>query len=90
MTATDKVAKTRYNKLTNNIVDHTITGTTHFIDPGLCYTPELFTMSQRYSSEVFRGVMLDTGASVISTAGIGQVTAYIRDFNTTMEKQNYN
>ena len=34
--------------------------------------------------------MLDTSVSVILTAGIGQVTAYIRDFNATIEKQDYN
>jgi hypothetical protein len=34
-----------------------------------------FTVNNRYSSEVFQGIMLDTGASGVSTAGEAQYLA---------------
>ena len=55
------------------------------------YNPFSYIISNCYTSCQFYGIMLDTGAATSSTAGYGQVQAYIRTYhtgtiNTTVER----
>ncbi|KAI0994210.1 hypothetical protein K3495_g13972 [Podosphaera aphanis] len=52
-------------------------------------TVENFVLTGRYSSDEFRGIMLDTGAAHLSTAGYGQAKAYMRQFNVAMDTSSY-
>ncbi len=68
-------AETMTAYLANRSFDHTITGA----DPTLtAYGSDLFTFitSERYTSDKFYDIMIDTGASKRSTAGYGQFLAY--------------
>ncbi|POS81713.1 hypothetical protein EPUL_006678, partial [Erysiphe pulchra] len=70
-------AKNRFQVLANQSTYHTLThdhlNSDHFL------------VNNRYSSERFHGIMLDTGASYSSIAGFGQVQAYIAEFNACMD-----
>lgn len=45
--------------------------------------PFAYIATNRYSSDKFYGIMIDTGASKYSTAGYGQYMAYTRDIKDT-------
>ena len=72
-----ELALSRYHILVDQALQHAISGTDAY--------PSIFMVSGKYSNEIFRGVMLNTGASKISTAGYGQAQAYMRDFNAEMD-----
>ncbi|KAI0996761.1 hypothetical protein K3495_g11421 [Podosphaera aphanis] len=71
-TITPDNAKIHLQNLANNSLSHLLT----------CEIPlpENFLVNGRYSSNIFHGVMLDTGAASISTAGHKQAIAYISEF----------
>jgi hypothetical protein len=46
--------------------------------------PFMYTTTSRYTSNVFYGIMIDTGASKKSTAGYGQYLAYKKVHDTTI------
>ena len=68
------------NKLADRSVEHAITRST---DTPAAYSYEPYcntTTADRYPDSHFFGVMIDTGASRISTAGENQYQAYIKTF----------
>ena len=68
-------AQTISTELANRSFDHAITGS----NPGLQHhesDPFTYITSERYNSDEFYGIMIDTGASKRSTAGYGQYLAY--------------
>lgn len=72
------IALAHYHRLADEAIQHALS----VLAP---QTSNTFTLSGRYGSDIFRGVMLDTGASTISTAGYAQAQAYMRDFNAKMD-----
>jgi hypothetical protein len=81
-------ASTTLTLLHNNSVFHTLTGIDMFNDkPNVNNAKpqhETFTLD-RYSNQVFQGIMPDTGAAGISTAGISQVQALQQIKNVTID-----
>jgi hypothetical protein len=76
-------------ELANRSFAHSITANDPTTNRGQCDTRadpfvyKVSTNSNRYTSDRFYGVMIDTGASRGSTAGYGQYTAYTREVADT-------
>ncbi|POS85644.1 hypothetical protein EPUL_002314 [Erysiphe pulchra] len=69
----------------NRSTYHCITHDIPISAPETGMTSELFLISNRYTSKEWNGILIDSGASTNSTAGIGQAKAYMREFNTTID-----
>ena len=57
---------------------HAITGIDLYANEPAKEETNLFTLDSRYSAHLFEGIMPDTGAAGVSTAGKTQVTALQR------------
>ncbi|KAI0992762.1 hypothetical protein K3495_g15423, partial [Podosphaera aphanis] len=78
-------AKNHYQELMNRSTFHSITHQTPKSTPEIGMTSESFLISKRYTSKEWYGILIDTGASTTSTAGIGQAEAYIKEFNASID-----
>ena len=76
-------AKIIVSNLTNRSFDHSLTGTgPTTLDNTVTSAnldPFTYVITERYTSDEFYGIMIDTGASKHSTAGYGQYLAYKKD-----------
>jgi hypothetical protein len=61
--------------LNNAATAHAITGINVYKDEGAKEATYLFTFNTRYGAETFQGIMPNTGAAGVSTAGKTQVMA---------------
>jgi hypothetical protein len=71
---------TTTNSLTDQSFQHALTKSTPNDDNP--QDPFTYAVGSRYTSDKFYGIMIDTGASKISTAGWGQYVAYQRSIDT--------
>ncbi|KAI0998773.1 hypothetical protein K3495_g9424 [Podosphaera aphanis] len=65
---------------------HVITGIDRFDPNRSLHDTETFMLNDRYSSSVFQGIMPDTGAAGVSTAGLEQTKALQRQLSISIDK----
>jgi hypothetical protein len=70
--------------LANQSLAHALTSTDTTASPSDS-DPFVYTTTDRYTSDVFYGIMIDTGASKKSTAGYGQYLAYEKTHGATID-----
>ncbi|KAF1828306.1 hypothetical protein BDW02DRAFT_652134 [Decorospora gaudefroyi] len=74
----DVNGQTITTNLNNTAMTHAITGIDPYANEPAKEETHLFTFDSRYSAHLFQGIMPDTGAAGVSTAGKTQVTALQR------------
>ena len=68
-----ELASSYYNDLIQHTLQHAMSGS------------QIFYSLSRYTSDVFRGVLVDTGAATISTVGLGQAKVFMKEFGVQMD-----